>query len=349
MIGEVNMIRLTRGNLLLANVGALVNTVNLMGVMGKGIALQFREAFPENFKAYQRACKNQTMQMGKMLVFPTQRFDNPKYIINFPTKRHWRDKTRLEDIETGLNDLIQIIQELKITTVAVPPLGCGNGGLDWEVVRPLIARYLGKLDGVQVLLYEPSGAPRPDEIPVATQKPGLTTGRSALIYLMNRYARPDEDLTRLEIQKLMYFLQSAGEPLKLNYVRQQYGPYAENLNHVLQRLEGHYLRGYGDRVERGAIHLQPGAFEAAQEFLEDCPQTLARLERVSRLIEGFESPYGMELLATVYWLANEDPAVKEDYQQAVAGFQAWNQRKREHFRPAHIEIAWKRLRNEGWI
>ncbi len=343
------MITEKSGNLLEADVEALVNTVNTVGVMGKGIALQFKQAFPENFRAYEKAAKRGEIQPGKMFVFETGQFTNPRYIINFPTKRHWRGPARLEDIQAGLADLVHVIQERGIRSIAIPPLGCGFGGLDWSEVRPLILAALGDLPQVQALVYPPSGAPAAGQIQIATHRPSLTIGRAAIIDLMNRYALPGYRLTHLEIQKLAYFLQAADEPLRLNYVRQQYGPYAENLHFVLQHIEGHYLRGYGDRSGRGDLHLLPGAEEEAQSFLEAHPETRARIERVARLIQGFETPYGMELLATVHWLSREDPAIHTDVQAAVRGFETWNPRKRERFRPEHIRIAWDRLKQQGWL
>jgi hypothetical protein len=255
----------------------------------------------------------------------------------------------MDDIESGLDDLIRVIGEKNIRSIAIPPLGCGFGGLDWEEVRPLILAAMEKLTEVDAWIYLPSGAPIPEKMPVATKRPQLTLGRAALIELIYRYALPGYRLTQLEIQKLGYFLQMAGEPLRLDYVKQQYGPYAENLNFVLQRLEGHYLRGYGARAGGSTIFLLPGATEEAEAFLAAYPETRVRLERVSKVIQGFETPYGMELLATVLWLSQEDPAVKSDYQTVVRGFAIWNKRKREHFRPEHIKIAWDRLQEQGWL
>jgi O-acetyl-ADP-ribose deacetylase (regulator of RNase III) len=343
------MIEYKSGNLLQAGVEALVNTVNTVGVMGKGIALQFKQAYPANFSAYEKAVKREEIVPGKMFVFETGSFTNPRYIINFPTKRHWRGKARLEDITAGLEDLVRVIHQKKIQSIAIPPLGCGFGGLDWEEVRPLILAALEKAPKVQAWLYPPAGTPTPEKMPVATNRPHLTLARAALIELIDKYALPGYRLSQLEIQKLTYFLQTAGEDLRLDYVKQQYGPYAEKLHFVLQHLEGHYLRGYGARTGRSNLYLLPGAKEEAEAFLADNPETLKRLERISRLIQGFETPYGMELLASVHWLSQEDPAVKEDYQMAVHGFAAWNERKKGQFQPEHIKIAWQRLHQQGWL
>jgi O-acetyl-ADP-ribose deacetylase (regulator of RNase III) len=344
------MIEIVTGNLLQADAEALVNTVNTVGVMGKGIALQFKQAFPANFAAYEKAAKREEVIPGKMFVFETGMFSNPHYIINFPTKRHWRAKTRLEDIEMGLQDLVRVLREKEIRSVAIPALGCGFGGLDWEDVRPLILAALEAVPEVRTLVYPPEGAPPPEKMKVGTKRPRLTIGRSVLLKLMEKYALPGYRLTHLEIQKLAYFLQEAGEPLKLNYVKQQYGPYAENLHFVLQALNGHFLTGYGDRSGRANLYLLPGANEEADAFLTNFPDTRKRLERVSELIQGFETPYGMEILATVHWLAvNEDSTIQHDYLAAVRGFQQWNRRKQEHFRPEHIKVAWERLKQQGWL
>jgi O-acetyl-ADP-ribose deacetylase (regulator of RNase III) len=345
------MIECKTGNLLQADVEALVNTVNTVGVMGKGIALQFKQAFPENFAAYEKAAKRQEIVPGKMFVYETNQFINPLYIINFPTKRHWRAKARLDYIEAGLEDLIRVICQKNIKSIAIPPLGCGFGGLDWEEVYPLILSALEKTPDVLAWVYLPSGTPAPEKMPVATHRPRLTLGRAALIKLIDQYALPGYHLTQLEIQKLAYFLQTAGEPLRLNYVKQQYGPYAENLHFVLQHMEGHYLRGYGARSGMSNIYLLPGAKEEAEAFLASHPDTdtYERMQRVIRLIEGFETPYGMELLATVLWLSQEDPGVKNDLRVAEQGFAAWNKRKREHFRLEHIKVAWQRLQQQGWL
>jgi O-acetyl-ADP-ribose deacetylase (regulator of RNase III) len=284
-----------------------------------------------------------------MFVFENLQLTHPRYIINFPTKRHWRDKSRLEDIKAGLADLMLVIQEKKIRSIAIPPLGCGFGGLNWTEVEPLIISALEIVPEVQAWIYPPTGTPMPEKMPVSTERPRLTQGRAALIELVSQYALPGYRLTQLEIQKLSYFLQMAGEPLKLNFVKQQYGPYAENLHFVLQRLEGHYLRGYGARAGGSNLYLLPGAKEEAEAFLANQPETLEHLQRVSRLIQGFETPYGMELLATVQWLAQEDPSIKSDYLAAIKGFASWNERKAKHFRPEHIQIAWERLRQQGWL
>ncbi|MCX6916738.1 MAG: macro domain-containing protein, partial [Verrucomicrobia bacterium] len=237
------MIQYKTGNLLEANADALVNTVNSVGVMGKGIALQFKQAFPENYDQYRQACERGEVQPGRMFVFATGNLMGPRFIINFPTKRHWKGKSQIEDVDGGLDALVEVIRTNRIRSIAVPPLGCGNGGLDWRVVRPLIERKLSPLANVEVLVYEPTGAPANRDMRIATKEPNMTRGRAALLGIFSKYLIPGYELTMLEIQKLAYFLQEAGEPLRLQFMKEKYGPYAETLHHVLQRIEGHFIRG----------------------------------------------------------------------------------------------------------
>ncbi|MFZ3212298.1 MAG: macro domain-containing protein [Terriglobales bacterium] len=335
--------------MLQANVDALVNTVNCVGIMGKGIALQFRQAFPDNYRKYQEACRAGVVQPGRMFVVETEKFVGPKYIINFPTKRHWRGKSRLSDIREGLSALAKVIQTLQIRSIAVPPLGCGSGGLDWGEVSRLIQRQLSELPNVQVLVFAPQGAPAAEEMRVATAKPRMTRGRALLLALLDRYGSVGYGHTMLEVQKLAYFLQAAGERLRLRFTKYILGPYAENLHHVLQNIEGHYVRGYGDRSNRAEITLLPGARDAAVAFLQDDKEASERIDRVSRLIDGFETPYGLELLATIHWIVSENSKAASDVSAVVRGFADWNRRKREIFREDHIRKGWARLRDEGWF
>ena len=348
------MIELTRGNLLEAEAEALVNTVNCIGHMGKGIALQFKQAFPANFKAYQAACRAGEVTPGKMLITDNGSLVNPRYIINFPTKRHWRGQSRLEDIAAGLQALVVEVQRLGVRSIAVPPLGCGLGGLDWGVVRPMIEQAFSALPDVRILLFEPTGTPDAKVMPVRTVRPRMTPARALFIKLMDAYSALDYRRTLLEVQKLAYFLQEAGEPLRLQYQAGHYGPYAANLNKVLEVMEGHFIRGYGDSQKPEAeIDLLPGAVEEATAFLADKDESLARLARVAELIEGFETPYGMELLATTHWVAHhggprgEAPATTPE--TAIHQVHAWNPRKQRVFKPDHIRTAWTQLTEKGWL
>lgn len=344
------MIEFTSGDILKSEADALVNTVNCVGVMGRGIALQFKNAFPENFKAYAVACKQEAVQPGRMFVFETGQLTPPRFIINFPTKRHWRGKSRIEDIESGLNDLVKVIRAKGIQSIALPPLGSGLGGLEWSDVKPRIVAALSGSTDVKVLVYEPHGAPSSDTMKHRREAPNMTAGRAALVELMRRYLGGllDPFVTLLEVHKLMYFMQVAGEPLRLKYKQALYGPYAENLSHVLHAIEGHLIAGYddgGDAPDK-LLTLVPGAVEEAEVFLQTRPETRERFDRVSRLVEGFETPFGMELLSTVHWVMVQGSA--HTIQDVVSRTYAWNDRKRQ-FTPRQIGIAASVLMKRGWV
>lgn len=348
------MIDITRGNLLMADAEALVNTVNCVGYMGKGIALQFKQAFPANFKEYEAACAAKEVVPGRMLIHDNGGLVSPRWIINFPTKRHWRGNSRLEDIASGLKALVADVQRLGIRSIAVPPLGCGLGGLDWAVVRPMIEGAFAALPDVKVLLFEAAGAPSAKTMPVRTKRPHMTPARALFVKLMDAYSAMDYSRTLLEVQKLAYFLQAAGQPLRLRYQAGHYGPYADNLNKVLEAMEGHFVRGYGDSQKPDAqIELLPGAVEEAEAFLADEDAAEQRLQRVAALIEGFETPYGMELLATVHWVAHQQGPGCDvhavDAEEAIEHVHRWNPRRQSVFRPEHVRIAWERLAAAGWL
>lgn len=347
------MINIARGNLLKANTQALVNTVNTEGVMGKGIALQFKQAFPSMYRDYNSAAKAGNVVLGKMHVADLGALaEGPQWIINFPTKKHWKSKSRISDIEAGLVDLVETIKKLGIASIAVPPLGCGYGGLDWKDVRPLIEQAFSALPEVDVQLYAPDGAPEAASMPTRTPRPPMTEGRASLLALMKRYQAGllDPFVSLLEVHKLMYFLQEAGQPLRLRYSEGFYGPYAKNLRQVLITLEGHYISGYGageDNPQKPLTLLDRSAELAELRIAED-PITSSRMDRVQRLIEGYEDAYGLELLSSVHWVMCRSKDAMLDVESAIAEVQHWNPRKAALLKPDHLRIAWRRLHDQKW-
>ena len=344
------MITFKTGNILVEDAEAIVNTVNCVGVMGRGIALQFKNVFPENFAAYAKACKREEVTPGKMFIFETGELTNPKYIINFPTKRHWKGKSRIEDIDAGLSALAADIRERQIQSIAVPPLGCGLGGLDWGLVRSRIEATLGQLKDVAVIVFEPDRGKTDTRPNFSRTAPEMSPGKAALIVLMKRYLSGlmDPFITLLEVHKLMYFMQVAGQPLRLRYKKAPYGPFAENLGQVLKVVEGHMITGYadgGDAPDK-QLELVPGAADEAEKFLQNEVEALERFARVCRLVEGFESSFGLELLATVHWVADQECATSVE--DVVAKTYAWNDRKKR-FSARQIGIAWNALRDGGWL
>lgn len=308
------MIRVAQGNLLDADVEALVNTVNTVGVMGKGVALMFKEAFAENYRAYVAACELGEVRIGKMFVTERRSLDHPRWIINFPTKQDWRGRSHLDWIAEGLEDLRAVLNVKHIHSVALPPLGTGNGGLAWTDVRPLIVRALGTLKGVDVMVYEPTR--RYQNVAKRTGVEKLTPARALIAELVRRYWVLGIGCSLLEIQKLAWFLQRGLEqfgpdnPLRLHFSADKYGPYSDSLRHLLNDLDGSYLhctRRIADATPFDTIWFDDAKKDWVAAYLgSEGRQYLKALDATTQLIAGFESPLGMELLGTVDWLlANE--------------------------------------------
>jgi len=324
------MIRYTQGNLLEAPTEALVNTVNEVGVMGKGIALMFRETFPANTRAYESACRAGEVRVGKMLVTRDRDLTGGRWIINFPTKKHWRNPSRLEWIRQGLKDLARILHENRIRSVAVPPLGCGNGGLEWSQVRHEIEAVLSNLEDVDVLVYEPTSAYQ--NAPKREGVQTLTPARALMADLVRRYSVLGLDCTILEVQKLAWFLHRAihkqhlHDCLELNFIANRYGPYADNLRHLLNGLDGSFLhceKRLGDAGPYDLIWFENSRRSNVEKFLQDsCQPYLPALAETASIIDGFESPLGMELLATVDWLLSV-MQVEPDLDGLKQGLKQW--------------------------
>lgn len=319
------MITFKEGNLLESRAEALVNTVNTVGVMGKGIALMFKERFRENFRRYAKACKAGEVKTGQMFTTPVQELDGPSWIINFPTKQHWRAPSRMEWVEEGLQDLRRFLVEERIRSVAIPPLGAGNGGLAWPAVRQRIERALGDLD-IDVEVFEPTT--QYQNIAKRAGVEALTPARALIAELVRRYSILGMECSLLEVQKLAWFLEQAlgrhnpsDNPLDLRFIAHRYGPYAQRLIHLLNHLDGSYLRSekrISDAGPLDRIWFDASRKDFVQAYLKsEGKPYLEALEATTALSDGFESPFGMELLATVAWLLVQEqveptvPALRE--------------------------------------
>ncbi|MDR0932082.1 MAG: macro domain-containing protein [Victivallales bacterium] len=344
------MIEYKSGDIFDADTEAIVNTVNCVGVMGRGLALQFKNRFPDNFAAYESLCKRKAVMPGKMFVYETNDMINHKYIINFPTKRHWRGVSRIEDIESGLIDLVKVIKDKNITSIAIPPLGSGLGGLDWNLVKSKMDIILRTLSDVRIDIYQPAGAPHAEKMVHNRKIPKMTQGRAALVGLIKHYLDGllDPFITLLEVHKLLYFLQISGEELRLNYVKAQHGPYAENLRHVLNAVEGHLLFGFADWGDNPQKQLKivPGAEEEVTDFLEQHRDTCNRMKRVEELVSGYETSFGLELLSTVHWIVQKENV--SSLKEVIEHTYAWNESKKQ-FSPRQIELALVRLKENNWF
>ncbi|WP_028537342.1 type II toxin-antitoxin system antitoxin DNA ADP-ribosyl glycohydrolase DarG [Paludibacterium yongneupense] len=350
------MIKFTQGNLLEARVDALVNTVNTVGIMGKGIALMFKERFPENFKRYAAACKIGEVRTGEMYITQVHELDGPRWIVNFPTKQHWRAPSRLEWIAEGLRDLRRFLLENDVPSVAIPPLGAGNGGLNWNDVKPLIKGALEDLDA-EIWVFEPTG----QYLNVAKRSgvEKLTPARALIVDLVRRYWVPGMECSLLEIQKLAWFLGRAiestlpgNDPLDLRFTAHKFGPYANRLEHLLDSLDGSYLhceKRISDAGPLDVIWFDDAQTRVVQTYLKtEAKDFLPALEKTATMIDGFESPYGMELLATVDWLLTRE-AVEPTVDAVRNGLRHWPAgataaaRKDRLFDDRALEIALQRL------
>jgi O-acetyl-ADP-ribose deacetylase (regulator of RNase III) len=324
------MIKYIQGNLLEADVEALVNTVNTVGVMGKGIALMFKQRFKQNNAIYEKACKAKQVNTGKMFITGTDELMGPKWIVNFPTKQHWRNPSQLEWIIEGLQDLKQFILKNHVKSIAIPPLGAGNGGLDWLIVKHHIEQALIDLTDVTILIYEPTSQYQNAGKTIGVEN--LTPSRALIAELIRRYWILGIECSLIEIQKLAWFLerviekQALQNPLNLTFKPNHYGPYSDNLRHLLDALDGSYLKSekrLADAKPLDVIWFDDTKRDRIHQYLQtEGKDFLPTLEMTSQIISGFESPYGLELLATVDWLI-----VKEHYEPTVnaiqIGLQKW--------------------------
>lgn len=336
------------GDLLDDQADALANGVNIRGVMGRSLAGRFKRRFPEMFREYERMARRGELEMGRVHVWSTGG-EAPRFVVNVPTKRHWRSRARLDDVEQGLADLARIVAERGITSIAVPALGCGSGGLEWSAVRPLVEVAFTPLPDVDVRLY----APRDGTVPAPEGDPRravVTPGRAALVATLHRYGGVTAQVTVLEVEKLAYFLQEAGQGLRLSYEDGAAGPASDGLVHLLGPLEGSILTGSGDGTDRAAVvELRPGVGEEAAAVVAATPALAARVDRVLALARGFESPYGLQLLATLHWAATRDEQVAGDPERATALVVEEREWSARLFTGAHVEAAATHLSAEGWF
>jgi O-acetyl-ADP-ribose deacetylase (regulator of RNase III) len=347
----------TQGNLLEADVEAVVNTVNTVGVMGKGIALMFKERFPENYEEYRKACKAGKVNTGELFITHSPELGGPQWVVNFPTKENWRNPTKMEWVESGLVKLREFIQDEKVRSIALPPLGCGNGGLSWPDVRPKIEAALGDLEGVRVVVFEPTAKYQNVAKKKGVEK--LTPARALIAELIRRYWVLGIECTLLEIQKLAWFLERSiarlglDDPMDLRFQADRYGPYAQRLTHLLDSLDGSYLhcdKRLSDAGPMDTIWFEESKRQTVDLYLRsaEAKQFLPALEATETFIDGFQSPLGLELLATVDWLISREGAEAsvEGIRRALDGWPAGAQaaeRKQRLFDDRMIGIALKRI------
>lgn len=340
------MIQFKIGNLLDSNAQALVNTVNTDGIMGKGIALQFKNQFPNNYKEYVKACKDGAISIGKLFIFEEDTLLNgKKIIINFPTKTTWRKPSEYSYIELGLRDLVLIIKKYNIKSIAIPPLGAGNGGLDWNIVKELLLNHLEDLD-CEIYVYEPNNAIK--EV-LRKERVPLTPARAMLLSVLFELVKNGEFISEFSAEKVAYFLQRFGakDVFKLEFKKNFYGPYSGKVKHVLYYLNGSYITGYSSKDRKPFENLGL-IFEAEADVNEYLKQPenskyLNIVNKTKEFLNGFYSNFGLELLSTVDFIKetenlSESSSIKNRIEN-------WSDRKRTLFasNPKFIDIALKNL------
>lgn len=338
--------RFIKGNLLSAPTDALVNTVNTVGVMGKGIALQFKERFPLNFKVYEKASKSGEVRIGKMLVVKENTLEGEKLIINFPTKTDWFKKSQYNFVEDGLKDLVKVIEQYKIKSIAIPPLGCGNGGLQWTKVKVLMEKYLGGLNDVDIVIYEPN-----DQVKEILQKEEsekesrLTPAKAMILYALFKYERFGEIATVFAANKLAYFLQEIGENLRLKFEPYTYGPYAQAVDKLLYALNGKYLKGLEQMNAKPfePLQLNYKRYSEVEDYVNKAltSEQKNRLSNLFKAIDGFESTLSLEILSSTHYALKANPGLKrEELLERVQ----WTARKKELITAEYVDIAYQHLK-----
>lgn len=324
------MIRFLRGNLFESQAIALVNTVNCAGVMGKGIAYQFRRAFPAYHDDYVRRCRRHDVRLGEVYAFE----DGNKIIVTFPTKNHWKSKSRLEDIDAGLKSLGSLIAMTKIGSIAVPPLGCGNGGLAWQDVRPLITRHLGALEGVEAEVYEPAGV---FESKVA-QEPRVSLAHFVLVALRVGL----KNANKLNLQKSAYFFNVFLGEEYFRFEAYRYGPYCPAIEPMSNAIR--------DYVAFTGIPV-PGIVEDGlrRRLSGNEAERLRRWLPLVARVHTFCNRYSgdLEALATAHAVVAKHGPVAGD---AAAGhFLSWSDEKAMRFAAPDVEWSLSTLESEGLI
>jgi O-acetyl-ADP-ribose deacetylase (regulator of RNase III) len=340
------MIKYVVGNVLESSASVLVNTVNTVGVMGKGIALQFKNTFPNNFRAYSQACKAGDIAIGKLFMSMDSNITTgEKLIINFPTKTDWRKPSEYSYIEAGLIDMVRIIKEKSIKSIALPPLGAGNGGLDWERVKKIIENILSSLDDVEIYIYEPTNKIKEY---LKKERVKLTDARAMLLAVLYDLVKNGEYVSEFSSEKVCYFMQRFGakQYFRLNFEPNFYGPYSGKVRYVLNVLNGSYIMGYSDMNKKPfePLILAGDGYESVVKYLENKSHLNEIVQKTTRFLTGFYSDFALELLSSIDYIICKENTF--DKKIICENLNQWNDRKRSIFsNQNYIDISINHLKN----
>jgi len=339
------MIRYTEGNILESKADALVNTVNTVGVMGKGLALQFKKEFPYNFKVYQQACKDQSFKIGDLIVTEEESLlYGKKTIIDLPTKTDWRKPSEYSYIEAGLKRLASLIDEKQIRSIAIPSLGTGHGGLEWNEVQNLIESTLKHTD-IDIQVYLPNAVIKEG---MKDERARLTPARAMLLAVLFDLAKSGEFVSEFAAEKVAYFLQRFGakNEFKLTFEPNFYGPYSGKVRRVLYYLNGSYITGYSamDKKPFEELGIMMDAEEDILSYLKE-EANLTYFDIVNKtksFLSGFYSAFGLELLSTVDFLSVKFKTKNLD--EILTHLKGWSNRKQTMFsNKKFVDLAIARL------
>jgi O-acetyl-ADP-ribose deacetylase (regulator of RNase III) len=337
------MIQYITGNILDSKAQALVNTVNTMGVMGKGIALQFKKAYPNNYKAYQKACKNSELKVGNMFVTKdSNTVSGEKIVINFPTKTNWKKPSEYKYIEDGLDNLVEVINKNKINSIAIPPLGAGNGGLNWQKVKQIIEEKLS-CTNIDIYVYEPTVEIQEHLI---KERVKLTDARALLLYVLYDLVKNGEYVSEFSSEKVCYFLQKFGAKkyLRLVFEPNFYGPYSGKVRFVLNAINGSYLMGYSDMNKKPfePLTLVADAYQTVKSHVENNSELLEIANKTIVFLSGFYSDFALELLSSIDYISGKENSL--DRQIITKGLEKWSDRKRTLFsNPKYLDVSLRHL------
>ncbi len=339
------MIKYIKGNILESNAQALINTVNTVGIMGKGIALQFKKAYLSNFKAYAEACKRKEIDVGKLFVTHDSNLSSgEKMIINFPTKKDWRKPSEYSYIESGLDNLVKIIEEEQIKSVAIPPLGAGSGGLEWEKVKKIIEQKLSYLN-IEIFIYEPTVQIKEH---LKKERVKLTDARALLLYVLYDLVKNGEYVSEFSSEKICYFLQRFGAKkyFKLKYEPNFYGPYSGKVRFVLNILNGSYVMGFSDMNKKPfePLTIVADGYDTVKKHIQDKQELLVIAKKTTNFLNGFYSDFALELLSSIDYITSKN----QTFEKGIISreLEEWSNRKRSMFSNSkYIDISIRHLQN----
>ena len=356
------MVRVFFGDILKSKAQTLVNTVNCVAIMGKGIALEFKDQFPDMFNDYVERCNRKEVRLGKPYLYKRL---TPPWILNFPTKGHWRSVSRIEDIVKGLKYLLQHCKEWGITSLAVPPLGCGQGQLEWKVVGPTLYRYLNQLD-IPVELYAPHGTPHEELQPefleqapaVKRTEPELAPERikPAWVALVEILRRVEEEpyhwpVGRTTFQKIAYIATQEGLPTGLQYQKSSFGPFSPELKGVITRLVNNGLIREEQLGRMFAVKVGPTFEDARKAYSSDLAKWESIIEKTADLFMRMQMRQS-EVVATVLFAANvlanrkkEQPSETEVLTEVMQ----WKQRRRPPLDKNEVSYTIRNLAALSWL